>query len=359
MKTSLSGIESYFFLSFDKIVEFVLNDRDEVFHQMPDRDIKESFNFAFKISPFSFVNYLDKEQTFYADEKISEYKLNFLSVIHKLKRDPLSRQAILRFGISTEYPNCMLDIQFQIRDERVIATVYQRSLDILAKVQQDIEIVSRLVFKLCLEMKLSYEKSYIEFLVGNAHYFEIDKKLAYLNTHLRNCEACDLCLKKENAFNYDKGYGKLQGLKSNNAKKIDFLFVGYSPSLKREEKLYKAFDVTNNNINSGFLRILEQLKISDRSYITNAIKCSIDNKNGIDNEKEAADECSFLLDEISILNPKVIVVLGDITYNVLSPIIKEMDNVVKVYHPSYCFAYRKMSYIVYRSHIKSEIEKFL
>ena len=263
----------------------------------------EFLNVAFKIYPDKFINFLDKEQKMYSLLKVETYKQQIEEVLLKLNKNTDTRQAILRFSIEGDFPNCMLDIQFQIKENKIITTVYQRSLDVLTKVQQDIEIVKLIVEKFCKNLNLNFEKSKIIFFVGNAHYFEIDGELNSLNSKIKSCESCKLHFLQENIFNYQKGFGKLCGLKSNDAKKIDYLFVGINPSIKREQHLIKTFDVSENHKNYGFIKILKELEIYNSSYITNLVKCSSEKNEII--EDISIESCkNYLLNEILILKPK-------------------------------------------------------
>lgn len=324
------------------------------------RDKVEEINYAFSLDAAKFINILDKEQQYYTNKKLKEFHVEILIVLEKLRKDKTTRQAVLRFPIDGDLPNCMLDIQFQIRKERIITTVYQRSLDMLTKVQQDIQIAINITEYFCDELSLSFEESKCVFFVGNAHYYDIDAKLEKLNHSIQHCIKCDLCNSITNKFDYRRGFGKLTGLKSNDCKKVDYVFVGINPSALREAEITKVFDVSEKHKNAGFVRILKELGIFNKSYITNIVKCSTHfNSDPTENQVKSCFT-NNLTEEIAILRPKKVIALGKLVHEKIESFRnKKSDNyffqLKQVYHPSYCFGYNKISYDQYKQIILEAI----
>lgn len=115
---------------------------------------------------------LNSEQEQYVTNKIREIDQDLLDCWIKLKRDSSSRQAVIQFTQKTntlELPNCIVSIQFLVRNNRLEILVFQRSLDIINKLKQDVEFVRR-IGKI-LNKTLNIKKIRIKYFVGSVHYY--------------------------------------------------------------------------------------------------------------------------------------------------------------------------------------------
>ena len=112
------------------------------------------------------------------------------------------------------------------------------------------------------------------------------------------CKNCDLCKTRKNS---------VPGAGNQNA---DIVFVGEAPG-KSEDLRGKPFVGTAGKKldealeNSGLAR--------DQVYITNIVKCRPP-KNRIPNEKEKIMCSDYLENELSIINPKIICLMGNTAY---------------------------------------------
>lgn len=120
-----------------------------------------------------------------------------------------------------------------------------------------------------------------------------------------------------------------------------------------------------NDTNSG--QIIEKVEksIPDYNYYkTNLVKCLPLNKEGkirYPNEKEMEICMSNLLLEISIIEPKVIFLLGKKVYNFVTKYIKKQNINISVpmfylEHPSYIWIYKKKYINDYISKVKKIID---
>ena len=113
-----------------------------------------------------------------------------------------------------------------------------------------------------------------------------------------NCTKCDLCNTRTNAV---PGKGNFQS---------DVIFVGEAPG-RNEDKNGEPFVGVAGKKLSG---ALENAGISrEEVYITNVVKCRPPN-NRVPNTVERNTCQSFLKEEISIIKPKIICILGNTAF---------------------------------------------
>jgi len=180
-------------------------------------------------------------------------------------------------------------------------------------------------------------------------------KIHKLYYGLCTCKRCkNLCDEEFNTEDIRYGFGKLKGLHIGN----NFLFVGMNPSNVRGIYGTFAFD-------GGFgLEFLRMINYLNECTITNIVKCSTKN-NKID--ERLINKCGnrFLLKEIQILKPKVIVPLGKqvakfFDAELYKESIFEYNDreaiVFPINHPNYVLSYGGMSVDDYK-HILDTLYK--
>ena len=124
------------------------------------------------------------------------------------------------------------------------------------------------------------------------------KSLEVIRQKVTICKNCDLCKTRKNS---------VPGAGNQNA---DIVFVGEAPG-KSEDLRGKPFVGTAGKKldealeNSGLTR--------DQVYITNIVKCRPP-KNRIPNDKEKIMCSDYLENELSIINPKIICLMGNTAY---------------------------------------------
>jgi len=183
---------------------------------------------------------------------------------------------------------------------------------------------------------------------------EKQKQIDELNEKIYNCEACSLC---KIPINFGKG--KLKG-EGNNS---DILVVCQNPSYWR--KTAGVFMPGSRNNDLLIKMFKEELKLErEEYYVTNYVKCSTLKNNDIrENQLRACTE--HLREEMKILKPKIIIVVGFIAGKYFKIETKEvrvgLDGITycRVDHPSYILrGYSNMD--VYRKQfklIKKQIDK--
>ena len=124
------------------------------------------------------------------------------------------------------------------------------------------------------------------------------KSLEVIRQKVTICKNCDLCKTRKNS---------VPGVGNQNA---DIVFVGEAPG-KSEDLRGKPFVGTAGKKldealeNSGLTR--------DQVYITNIVKCRPP-KNRIPNDNEKIMCSDYLKNELSIINPKIICLMGNTAY---------------------------------------------
>ena len=99
----------------------------------------------------------------------------------------------------------------------------------------------------------------------------------------------------------------------------------------------------------------------DHCYITNVVKCSTEN-NKVDYEHF---ECckDYFIEEFKTTHPELIVACGNQTYDYVSSIFqflkssKEDAKLDKIFHPSYCFSYKRISVKDYNLHVRDVFKR--
>ena len=126
-------------------------------------------------------------------------------------------------------------------------------------------------------------------------FMKTTSSLTTIQKKIRLCQKCDLCITRKNA---------VPGKGNHNA---DVVFIGEAPG--KNEDLYGEPFIGNagKKLNDA----LENAGLTRSSvYITNIIKCRPP-KNRIPNDVEKSMCNEYLKDEIAIINPKIICLLGN------------------------------------------------
>jgi len=127
----------------------------------------------------------------------------------------------------------------------------------------------------------------------------MEKKLEIVKQNVIKCTKCDLCKTRTNSV---PGKGNFQS---------NVIFVGEAPG-KNEDKSGEPFiGVAGKKLTIA----LEEAGISrDEVYITNIVKCRPPNNRVPSNiERNTCQE--YLKEEISIIKPKIICILGNTAFN--------------------------------------------
>jgi len=127
----------------------------------------------------------------------------------------------------------------------------------------------------------------------------MEKKLEIVKQNVIKCTKCDLCKTRTNSV---PGKGNFQS---------NVIFVGEAPG-KNEDKNGEPFiGIAGKKLTIA----LEEAGISrDEVYITNIVKCRPPNNRVPSNiERNTCQE--YLKEEISIIKPKIICILGNTAFN--------------------------------------------
>ena len=151
------------------------------------------------------------------------------------------------------------------------------------------------------------------------------------------CQSCDLSLIDYNiTTEQNPHFGKLL---PKLCKECKYFIVGLNPSKIR----YKGSGLTvygDNNIKGSkineFTQVLKYLEIFDECYITNLVKCSTEN-NIVKEEDCRICFKTHLKRELQLVNPKIVIALGEQVFKFLS--IRLEQEVVKIKHPSWYYSY--------------------
>lgn len=143
-------------------------------------------------------------------------------------------------------------------------------------------------------------------------------KLTILANRIRSCRKCELWRNRKYA---------VPGMGPKNAK---IFFIGLAPGDK-ENLTGKPFVGKSGR----FLdKLFKKNKIDRKSvFMTSVLKCYL--KDDIPKKRYIVACKPYLIDQIKSINPKVVVLLGDVAKNVLhrNPILKERK-VIVTYHPA-------------------------
>ena len=128
---------------------------------------KEVLMYNFSVHEFDF--HLKKAQQKYVDEKIGKYLNEIIKIIEILHTDRNSRRAILQFRMDEEIPECVANIHFLIREDRLWTIVSQRSIDVENNLETDIMIAKKMSDMICEQLKV--ELQLIKFNVNSFHIY--------------------------------------------------------------------------------------------------------------------------------------------------------------------------------------------
>jgi len=172
-----------------------------------------------------------------------------------------------------------------------------------------------------------------------------------LDNTIQRCTFCDISNLSFNKYNYDKGFGKLNGWGGKS--KIKYMFIGLNPSYRRFKECVDAFGGEQSCWGTGkeFVDILKELKIIDNSYVTNLVKCSTMNNKV--NEDQMGNCLMYLLEEIELLKPEKIIALGKDVQTFLKNSENFSSNgIYYIYHPNYVFSYNRSLLTEYKQEIQ-------
>jgi DNA polymerase len=125
--------------------------------------------------------------------------------------------------------------------------------------------------------------------------------LESIKSQVISCTKCELCKSRKNA---------VPGKGSHNAKLV---FIGEAPG-RREDELGEPFV---GAAGKKLTEALEEVGLSrDSVYITNVVKCRPPN-NRVPTQKEKETCQTYLEQELAILKPEIICVMGNTAYNSL------------------------------------------
>ena len=119
--------------------------------------------------------------------------------------------------------------------------------------------------------------------------------LEIIQEKVKTCEKCDLCITRKNA---------VPGKGNPNA---DVIFIGEAPGKNEDLHGEPFIGTAGKRLNDA----LENVGLTRNSvYITNIVKCKPP-KNRIPNDVEKKMCSNYLEDELTIINPKIICLLGN------------------------------------------------
>lgn len=144
----------------------------------------------------------------------------------------------------------------------------------------------------------------------------MDQKLEIIKQNVVECTKCDLCKTRTNSV---PGKGNFHS---------DVVFVGEAPGKNEDEKGEPFIGIAGKKLSIA----LEEAGISREDvYITNIVKCRPP-KNRVPTATERETCQDYLKQEISIIKPKIICILGNTAFNSLlggSEIIKFRGKIVR------------------------------
>jgi len=127
----------------------------------------------------------------------------------------------------------------------------------------------------------------------------MQQELETIKQNVINCTKCDLCKTRTNSV---PGKGNF---------KSDVIFVGEAPGRNEDESGKPFVGVAGTKLSMA----LEEAGISREAvYITNVVKCRPP-KNRVPNTDERNTCQEYLKQEISIIKPKIICILGNTAFN--------------------------------------------
>ena len=147
-------------------------------------------------------------------------------------------------------------------------------------------------------------------------------------------------------------------------RKADIMFVGISAKIKETEDEIPL----SENTNSGKLIKMIEERLGEENnnvscYRSNMVKCvPLDEKGKIryPDILEIENCIDNLVYELSIVKPKVVVLLGRLVEKYLKrKIIEQGYNTITIYHPSYIYVYRKKEIEKYVEESSKNILKYV
>ena len=122
--------------------------------------------------------------------------------------------------------------------------------------------------------------------------------LTTIQKKVKTCKKCNLCITRKNAV---PGKGN---------KNADIVFIGEAPGKSEDLRGEPFIGTAGKKLDDA----LENTGLTrDSVYITNIVKCRPP-KNRIPNDIEKTTCSDYLKDEIAIINPKIICLLGNTPY---------------------------------------------
>jgi len=173
---------------------------------------------------------------------------------------------------------------------------------------------------------------------------DINVELDKVKKQVQECNKCGLCELKENKIESGECFGKLvlTPLHRTMFNKT-ILFVGQSPSHRRFDLDLRAFkgvdaEATLEDFKTSddlFRLCLEQSEIKDYNlWVDNIVHCST-----TDNQRPSNEQINaclpWLLEEIELLNPSLIVCLGNTVFENVKEKLKDYK-LAKIWHPAAC-----------------------
>ncbi len=164
---------------------------------------------------------------------------------------------------------------------------------------------------------LNYLKSFgyeyhetINFISSEIKNVKLPDNLELLKNSVQHCYLCDLCKSRKNVL---FGYGK------NNS---DIMFISDEPS-NSEDELGVFYSGKSGELLTKMIENVLLIKKED-VYLTTLVKCK--SLNGLNNSN--IDTCNdYLLKQIELIKPKLIVALGEKSYSYL---LKNNDNFMQI-----------------------------
>ena len=150
----------------------------------------------------------------------------------------------------------------------------------------------------------------------------------------------------------------------NNMRESDIMFLGISAKIKEKEDEMPL----SENTNSGkLIKMIEERLVEENHniscYRSNMVKCVPLNEKGkirYPNSLEIENCIDNLVYELSVVKPKVVVVLGRLVEKHLKKKINELGyNTITIYHPSYIYVYRKKEIEKYVEESSKNILKYV
>ena len=147
-------------------------------------------------------------------------------------------------------------------------------------------------------------------------------------------------------------------------RKADIMFVGISAKMKETEDEMPL----SENTNSGkLIKMIEERLVEENSnilcYRSNMVKCVPLDKEGrirYPDILEIENCIDNLVYELSIVKPKVVVLLGRLVEKHLKKKVNELGyNTITIYHPSYIHVYRKKEIEKYVEESSKNILKYV